>query len=349
MSTRLLHGWPTRRFELLRERVCDLPLTVEGSMFAPAIARVRRDLGRRGIDWFPPVYFSTGWHCPDKVPLVGVPFVLATRELRRLEREVVGHIETSQEMVRYLRHEVGHAINYTLRLFETPEWRRVFGPFSRPYRTHYAIRPTSHKHVQHLENHYAQKHPDEDFAETFAVWLSPRTRWREQYAGWGAIKKLEYIDRVMGELRGAHVPVVRGARVDPIDRLRCSLAGYYEQQGFSMAKLGFHEEAIGFVDVDLRAVLEGPRRGSSCRADDALRKLRRRIVASVVHLLHVRPGSAQELYDKYVARAKDMRTRGGREADQKLLVGVATMMTTHLLNLKNAGRTVPVERLSHCR
>ena len=349
MSTRLLHGWPTRRFELLGARVCDLPVTLEDSMFAPIIARVRRDLRRRGIDWFPLVYLSTGWHCPDKIPVVGVPFVLATRELRRLEREIVGHIESPDDMASYMRHEVGHAINYSLRLYETPEWRRVFGPFSRPYRTQYAIRPTSRKHVQHLEGYYAQKHPDEDFAETFAVWLMPRTQWREQYAGWGAMNKLEYVDRVMREVSGTNVPVVRGARVEPLDRLRYTLASYYEHQGLSVASLGFHEAATGYVDEDLRAVLESPRRGSSCRADEALRRLRRRIVANIVHLLHVRPVSAQELYDKYVARAKDMRTRVGADADQKLLVGMSSMMTTHLLSLKNAGRTVSAERLSHCR
>jgi hypothetical protein len=203
--------------------------------------------------------------------------------------------------------------------------------------------------VLHLDNHYAQKHPDEDFAETFAVWLTPRRQWREQYSGWGALAKLEYVDRVMRELRGAHVPQARGARVEPVDQLRYTLASYYEQQGVSLAKLGFHEGATGFVDEDLREVLASPRRGECCRADEALRRLRRQIVASVVNVLHVRPGSAQELYDKYVARAKDMRTRVGREADRKLLVGITTMMTTHLIHLKNAGRTVPAERLSHRR
>jgi hypothetical protein len=348
-ATQLLHGWPTRRFELLRTRACDLPVSLEGSMFEPVIARVKRDLRRRGLDWFPPVYLSTGWHCPDRIPVVGVPFVLASRELRRLEKEVTNQLESPADMVRYLRHEIGHAINYALHLYETPEWRRVFGAFSRPYRHQYVVRPTSRKHVRHLENYYAQKHPDEDFAETFAVWLTPCTQWRARYEGWGALRKLEYVDRVMRELRGTQIPVGRIARVEPVERLRYTLAAYYEQQGYSMSDLGFHEEATGYVDEDLRAVLGGSRHGAACRADEALRRLRRRIVANVVHLLHVRPGSASELYDKYVARAKSLRMRVDRTADQRLLVGVTTMMTTHLLNMKYAGRFVPAERLNTCR
>ena len=348
-ATQLLHGWPTRRFELLRTRLCDLPVDLEGSTFDPIIRRVQRDLSRRGLDWFPHVYLSTGWHCPDRVPVVGVPFVLASRELRRLEREVTNHLESPEDMVRYLRHEVGHAINYALHLFETPEWRKVFGAFSRPYRHQYVVRPSSRQHVRHLDHYYAQKHPDEDFAETFAVWLTPRTQWRVRYEGWGALRKLEYVDRIMADLRGTQLPVGRTGRVEPIERLRYTLAAYYEQQGFSMADHGFHEEATGYVDEDLRAVLGGTRHGEQGRADEALRRLRRRIVANVVHLLHVRPASAQELYDKYVSRARILRMRVDRSAEQRLLVGVTTMMTTHLLNMKYAGRYVAAERLTTCR
>ena len=344
-STRhVLHGWPTRRLELLRSRLCDLPVALEGSTYEPVIARVRRDLSRRGLDWFPQVYLSTGWHCPDRVPIVGVPFVLASRELRRLEKEITGQVETPAEMVRLLRHEVGHAYLYALRLYERPEWRQLFGPFSRPYRQHYVVKAASRQHVRHLENHYAQKHPDEDFAETFAVWLTPRTEWREQYAGWGALRKLEYVDEVMKAERHHRNASVRGPRVEPLERLRHPLARHYSGLGFDMAGDGFVEEAGGFVDEDLREVFRGPRRGGSCRADDALRRIRRRIVENVVQILHVRPGSAEVLYDKYVSRAADLRMRTGRLAERRLLVGVTTMMTAHLLKYRRTGRFTPAER-----
>jgi hypothetical protein len=348
-TANVLHGWPTRRFELMRTLVCELPVQIEGSVYEGVMARVQRDLLRRGLEWFPPVYLSTGWHCPDRVPLIGVPFSMATRELRRIEKEVTNRLDPQPEMIRLLRHEVGHAYNYAMRLYETPEWRRLFGPFSRPYRHHYVVRPSSRQHVRHLENHYAQKHPDEDFAETFAVWLTPRTQWRTRYEGWGALKKLEYVDRVMREARGFVPAMTRGARIEPIERLRYPLAQHYQRLGYDMGSKGYDVEAAGYVDQDLRLVFRGPRLGGSCRADETLRRLRRRIVDHVVQMLQVRPNSAQELYDKYVARAADLGIQTGRDAESRLLVGVTSMMTTHLLNLKHTGRFMPLERLVSCR
>jgi hypothetical protein len=83
----------------------------------------------------------------------------------------------------YLRHEAGHAFNYAYRLYQTPEWRELFGPFNRPYRERYRPIPFDRNFVRHIEGWYAQKHPDEDFAETFAVWLTPGSRWRVRYRG----------------------------------------------------------------------------------------------------------------------------------------------------------------------
>ena len=81
----------------------------------------------------------------------------------------------------YLRHEAGHAFNYAYALYRTPEWRDLFGPFRRPYRDDYRPVPFSRRFVRHIAGWYAQKHPDEDFAETFAVWLTPRSQWRKRY------------------------------------------------------------------------------------------------------------------------------------------------------------------------
>ena len=102
--------------------------------------------------------------------------------------------------MRYLRHEAGHAFNYAYRLYDRPDWRKMFGPYSRPYRDRYRADPFSRDFVRHILGWYAQKHPDEDFAETFAVWLTPHLDWRQLYEGWGATPKLEYVDKVMKEI-----------------------------------------------------------------------------------------------------------------------------------------------------
>jgi hypothetical protein len=345
----LLHGWPTRRLELMRTRVCDLPVRLEGSAYEPAIERVARDLARRGLPWMPTVYLSTGWHCPERVPLIGVPFSLATRELRRIEREVTNELEPVSEMVRLLRHETGHAYCYALKLWETPEWKRLFGAMSRPYRERYVIKPASRRHVKHLPHHYAQKHPDEDFAETFAVWLTPKARWRREYESWGALQKLEYVDRVMGEARGFEPGALKGGPIEPVEQLRHPLWRHYEQLGYPTSGLGFEDEAGGYVDEDLRNVLRRSRAGSSCDAEAVLRRLRRRIVSQVVSLLSVRRGLAENLYDKYVDRAAALGERTGDESEPRLLVGLTAMMTTHLHNLRHDGRFSPLPSRPGCR
>jgi len=109
----------------------------------------------------------------------GIPFYLADAKLRRLEK-AVDALESDRQIMMYMRHEAGHVFNYAYRLYTTPEWRRLFGPFFRPYRDDYRPVPFSRHYVRHIEGWYAQKHPDEDFAETFAVWLTPRSGWRRK-------------------------------------------------------------------------------------------------------------------------------------------------------------------------
>lgn len=109
--------------------------------------------------------------------------------------------------MRYLRHEAGHAVNYAFRLYDRADFANNFGDYARPYQERYAADPLSRAYVRHILGWYAQKHPDEDFAETFAVWLTPRSDWRTDYEGWEALHKLEWMDAVMREL-GPQSPAV---------------------------------------------------------------------------------------------------------------------------------------------
>jgi len=132
--------------------------------------------------------------------------------------------------MRILRHEAGHAIQHGYRLHRRPAYQRLFGKSSTKYPTSYRPNPTSRQYVQHLRAYYAQAHPDEDFAETFAVWMQPRARWRKRYQGWGALKKLEYVDALMQELEGKKAPVRTRARLAPISQLSSTLREYYEEK-----------------------------------------------------------------------------------------------------------------------
>src|SRR5512142_34466 len=194
------------RRELLGKRISDLGLRIEGSPVEEIVRELYRELDARGLAFHPPVYLSDQWGCPDGIPLIGVPFYLADRRLARLEEEFAVEVEGEADSMTFLRHECGHAFNYAYCLYDEPEWRKLFGPYSRPYRERFRVDPLSRDYVRHILGWYAQKHPDEDFAETFAVWLTPGLDWRRQYAGWPALKKLEYVDQTMQAIGSRTAP-----------------------------------------------------------------------------------------------------------------------------------------------
>ena len=187
----LVNSWETVRYELLNSRICDLGLQIEGSPVEPFVGRLHRELEKKGFDFLPECYLTDSWGCPDGVPIIGIPFYLADKRLLRIEEEQTGVIENDQFIMMLLRHEAGHAINYAYRVYEDPTWGETFGRFSKPYRDSFRPNPFSRQFVRHIVHHqygrtYAQKHPDEDFAETFAVWLTPRSNWRRHYRHWPA-------------------------------------------------------------------------------------------------------------------------------------------------------------------
>jgi hypothetical protein len=125
------------------------------------------------------------------VPGIAVPFFLGHPRLLRLERRMLGEAEGSSRRwrQRLFRHELGHAVDTAFGLRRRRDWQRVFGRAGAPYSRDYTVRPGSKDYVLHLEHWYAQSHPTEDFAETFAVWLQPKARWRAEYSGWPALAK----------------------------------------------------------------------------------------------------------------------------------------------------------------
>ena len=154
----------------------------------------------------PRFYLSTEWGVPFDTVAIAIPFYLARPDLTALHAERVGHVEgfDRADILRYLRHEMGHVVNYAYRLYDDEEWVEQFGSITQPYVEEYRPEPFSRRYVRHLPGWYAQKHPDEDWAETFAVWMTPGLDWRTEYGGWPeALAKLEYCDRTHGRAPGA--------------------------------------------------------------------------------------------------------------------------------------------------
>jgi hypothetical protein len=218
--------------ELLKLRLCDLKLSVERSPLKRHIRRLHAELQSRGIRFLPHVWIAEEWFSPDGVPGIAVPFYLAHPRLERLERRIMRTVEggNSRWLMRILRHEAGHALDNAYRLRRKRRWRELFGPASLPYPYRYRARPGSRRYVHHLGDWYAQAHPTEDFAETFAVWLKPHSDWRKSYAGWPAVEKLQLVEELMAGVRALPAAVRNRRRVDPIDLSTRTLAQHYQMK-----------------------------------------------------------------------------------------------------------------------
>ena len=218
-----------KRQVLLSQKINELPLKIEGTHLKELVIQLYKELEAAGIIFKPGIYLSNDWGCPNEVPVIGVPFYLADSTLCNLLTQMNGsEIEDDMTIMMLLRHEAGHTFNYAYRLYDKPEWQTLFGLFSLPYQDEYQVDPFSTRFVHHLEGCYAQKHPDDDFAETFAVWLTPSSNWPTDYAGTPALEKLLYVNRVTTEY-GEKSPIVTGGNVDmPVEEIKITLSEWYE-------------------------------------------------------------------------------------------------------------------------
>lgn len=191
--------------QILNMRVKDLPLDEASLPFSDLLGKLKRELRRRGIMWEPRTWASEEWFSPDGVDGFAFPFTLLDPKLVELEKKYVGFCEGSgpKEFLKLARHECAHALDNAFHLRKIKRRQKVFGKSSLPYPDHYIPKPYSKSFVRHLPDNYAQAHPEEDWAETFAVWLGPKRQWRRKYAGWNALEKLLTVDRIMRELKGA--------------------------------------------------------------------------------------------------------------------------------------------------
>lgn len=220
----------SRLSDLMAQRICDLGLVLEKSRLYPRVIQLYKELAARNLPFRPPCYFADEWFVPEGDPVIGIPFYLATPDLVRLEKRMMGEVEGASYayFMKLLRHEAGHAISYAYAIHRKRAYKRVFGPSSKLFTDIYTYYPHSKRHVIHLRDYYAQSHPDEDFAETFAVWLGhPRSTWRAKYHGWKALKKLEWIDARMTEIAGKKPIVKTGEKMCHVSTLKYTVWTYY--------------------------------------------------------------------------------------------------------------------------
>jgi Putative zinc-binding metallo-peptidase len=317
--------------ELLGCRICDLGVRIAGSELEGRVAQFHEELAERGLAFRPACYLGDEWFSPAGVPAIAIPFYLAHPRLKSLEHRQMLEVEggTPEWCQQLLRHECGHAIDHAYRFSSRDDWRRIFGSPETEYAPEtYQPRPYSKGFVRHLPNWYAQAHPDEDFAETFAVWLSLKPEeWREQYRGWKALEKLKFVHSLLEEAKNNPPKVSRGRRISDAGKLRKTLARYYAER----RKL-YAEDFPDFYDADLRVIFEnGEPRGES--AARVMRKNRAALVASIVRWTQQRKYTVDMLVRRLMQRCQQLELTAPRDQARlsyELSAYLATLVTNHL-------------------
>jgi Putative zinc-binding metallo-peptidase len=321
--------------ELLKLRICDLGLRLEGSELEPRVTALYGELEARGLRRFRPrAYLGDEWFSPEGVPSISIPFYLAHPRLKALEKTFMLEVEGGTESwcMQLLRHESGHCFDHAYRISRRPKWRRRFGSPSDEYDPDtYRPRPYSRSYVRHLDNWYAQAHPDEDFAETFAVWLDPASDWRTRYARWtAALEKLTYVDELARDLADVDPPVQGGPHTYAASRMTITLERFYKRKIRDA-----REDYPDFFDADLRRIFDG---GADLPQKEFgawryLQRHRRRIVDVVSYWTGEKKYAISTLVRKLTLRCRENGLKLGRheaETNLELAAYLATLVTHHL-------------------
>jgi hypothetical protein len=320
---------------LLEVRMCDLKLAIAGTDLEPRIAQLNSELEARGLHFKPHYYLSDEWFTPDGVPGIAIPFYLAHPRLAKLEETEMLEVEGGDfaACLRILRHEAGHAIDNAYQLRRRPTRRRLFGNPATEYPEYYTPKPYSKSFVQHLDHWYAQSHPDEDFAETFAVWLDPASMWATRYAGWPAQRKLEYMDRLMRELARKRPAVSSKREVDPLRRLKKTLREHYRKK-----REHYGLDHPDFYESDLRNLFsDAPQYAKNLATARFVRRIRKEVRSTVASFTDSYQYTIDQLLSKIIDRCRELNLRL-TDSEEATKIDFMVFLTVQTMNYLHSGR-----------
>jgi hypothetical protein len=322
--------------ELLALRLSDLPLRIEGTWLEACIAQLYEELRARHIPFRPRCYLADEWLTPENEPVIGIPFYLAHPRLCKLQKKMMLEAEgdSHEWCMKLLRHECGHALTYAYDLNRKRSWQRVFGHPSAPYEETYRFRPYSKSFVRHLDYYYAQYHPDEDFVETFAVWLTPGLDWRSKYAGWKALDKLLFVDRLMRSIAGKPPLRATGRQLWKATTIRSTLKRYYQKRRAVEA-----EDFPEFHDANLLRMFRESKSEGETRQPVAklLQAHRRMLLTTVANWTGERRFMVNEVFNAVLERSRALRLVTD-EPDTAAVLQLATYLTTLMMNYRYTTR-----------
>jgi hypothetical protein len=321
--------------ELLEKKISQLGLKIEGTELQPLVQKLHDELSQKGLTFLPPCHVGDEWFVPVGIPAIFIPFFLTHDRLRRLEKKLMLEVEgeTPDWFMKLIRHEAAHAYAYAYQVFKKRKWQRTFGLTS-PEETpqFYRPRPYSRSYVVHLDDWYAQSHPDEDFAETFAVWLTPDLDWRNRYKDWKALQKLEYVDELMHSIAGQPPPHQPAYKVSEYDFLNIKLKTHYAKK----RKL-YEDSYPDFYDNDLRQLFPiGADVEGGIKASNYLRANRRQLMDSVCAWTNEKKYRVNKLVNRLIERCDQLGLH--TKSDRRLDLQVSSYITTLVMNYLFTGK-----------
>ena len=320
--------------QLLAIRLCDLGLSIAGTDLERHIGRVNAELRARGLT-LPHYWLSDEWFTPDGIPGVAIPFYLAHPRLAKLELDQMLEVEGGdpESCLMILRHEAGHAIDNAYELRRRRTRRKLFGNPQTPYPEYYTPKPYSKSFVQHLDHWYAQSHPDEDFAETFAVWLDPASMWSTRYAAWPAEPKLEYMDRLMRELSRTRPRIKSTREVDPLRRMRKTLAEHYAKK-----REHYGVDHPDYYESDLRNLFsDAPQYAKNPSAARFVRRVRKEVRSTVASFTDSYQYTIDQLLETIIERCRELNLRL-TDSEEATKSDFMVFLTVQTMNYLHSGR-----------
>jgi hypothetical protein len=344
---RLLNNKDTTKLEVLTSPVNALGLDMKRSLLQKPIERLRARLRRRGIRLRLHFYLGEDWGCVTGTANIEVGFYDAAPILKELNREIRGWSNDARTVDYLLRHETGHAFCYAHRLYRNREFRRVFGVTGKFFDTYpptdrYKPHPWSRDYVNPNRDHYAQKHPDEDFAETFSVWLCLPANWKKTYRNRkGALAKLEFVTKVVGRYgsKPAQVPLDPGEVDAPVGAIKATVA---EILGASLTK--YRAKAGGYIDPYLKRIARRrlrPADAGMILLADLICAHRKALQEALGRNARVTPATALALVGKMETRSRALGLFIPLGLLDKALIDVVSLATTLAARYSLHGEILP--------
>lgn len=324
--------------ELLKLRFRQLPISLEKSELAPLIQKFYLELEWKGLFLKPQLFLGDEWFSPEGMNAISVPFYLVDPILVNLEKSKMFEVEggTQDQFMKLLRHEAGHCFDHCFKFSKRKKWRKIFGSPDQDYKPEtYRPQPYSKSYVIHLDRWYAQAHPDEDFAETFAVWLDPQSQWQEKYKDWPVVyKKLNYIEELVKESSKLKDLSEKGRLPSQVSQLSMSLENYYSKKIRENA-----DHYPDFYDADLRKIFNGSNdlKTKEFSAAKFMRRHKKEIIETVAWSTSEKKIIIHSLIKRLILRCQELNLKQDK-SDLITIMVVSSFLTSLIKNYLFTGQ-----------